>query len=81
MTTEEIIQLVISVCPSVVAILTMLGVVLRVVKDFRDLKRLVIDMKSVEDLNVKMSLVLQENIELKKKLNETMCKIDHIERK
>lgn len=81
MTTEQIIRLVISVCPSVIAIVTTVGVVLRVIKDFKDLKKQVTDMKSVEELNVKAGLVLQENYELKKKINELLTKIDRIERK
>lgn len=81
MTTDQIISLVIGVCPSVIAILTMVSVVLRVIKDFRELKKTVTDMKSVEELNTKMGLVLQENYELKRKLNETLTKIDRIQRK
>lgn len=81
MTTDQIISLVISVCPSVIAILTMVSVVLRVIKDFRELKKTVTDMKSVEELNTKMGLVLQENYELKRKLNEALTKIDRIQRK
>lgn len=81
MTTEQITSLIISLCPSVLAILTMLGVVLRVLHDFRDLKKQVTDMKAIQDLNVKMGQLLQENYELKKKLNETLTKIDHIQRK
>lgn len=81
MTTERIISLVISLGPSILSILTMVGVIMRVIKDFRDLKKSVVDMKCIEELNVKMSVVIQENIDLKRKLNETMTKIDHIERK
>lgn len=80
MTTDQIISLIIGICPSVIAILTTVGVVLRVIKDFRDLKKQVTDMKCVEELNAKMSCVLQENYELKKKLNETLTKMDHIKR-
>lgn len=81
MTTETIISLVISICPSVIAILTMIGVVLRVIHDFKNLHKTVTDMKSLEELNAKMGHVLQENYQLKQKLNETLTKIDHIQRK
>lgn len=81
MTTEQIISLVISICPSVIAIFTTMGVVLRVVKDFRSLKSEVADMKSIDDLKIMVNQVMSENYELKKKLNETLTKIDHIERK
>lgn len=81
MTTEQIIDLVMSICPSVIAILTMVSVVLRTMKEFRDLKKQVTDMKSVEDLNIRVGRVIQENYDLKKQLNELLTKIDHIERK
>lgn len=81
MTTEQIINLIISLCPSVMAILTMVGVVAKTVREFTTLKKQVTDMKSIEDLNTKLGQVIHENYELKKKLNETLTKIDHIERK
>lgn len=81
MSTEQIIDLVMSICPSVIAILTMVSVVLRTMKEFRDLKKQVTDMKSVEDLNIRVGRVIQENYDLKKQLNELLTKIDHIERK
>lgn len=81
MTTDQIISIIISVFPSALAILTMVGVVLRVVKDFNALKAQVTDMKDIRDLNDKLGDLIRENYELKKKLNETLTKIDHIERK
>lgn len=81
MTTDQIIDLVMALCPSIIAILTMLGVVLRVVKDFRELKNQVTDMKSMEELNTKVGRVIQENYDLKKQINQLLTKIDHIERK
>lgn len=81
MTTDQIISLVIGICPSVIAILTALSVVLRVIKDFKDLKKQVADMKCFDELNVKISNLIQENYELKRTLNQTLTKIDRIERK
>lgn len=81
MTSEQIIDLVIGICPSIIAILTMVSVVVRVVKDFKDLKKQVTDMKVFYDLKDQMGQVIRENYDLKKKLNETLTKIDRIERK
>lgn len=81
MTTDQIISLVISTCPSLIAILTMIGVVIRVLKAFSELKKNVVDMKATEEVNDKLANVLHENYELKKKLNETMTMIDRIQRK
>ena len=81
MATDQIISLVISISPSIIAICTALGVVLRVIKDFKGLKKQVTDMKCFDDLNIQIGQLISENYELKKKLNETLTKIDHIERK
>lgn len=81
MTTEQITQLIISIAPSVLAILTMIATVARVLHEFKKVKTQVDEMKSAEWLNNKMGQVIQENYELKKKINELLMKIDHIERK
>lgn len=81
MTTEQIIQIVIGVFPSLTAIVTMIGVIAKTISAFTKLKKQVTDMKDISELKVQMKQVLQENYELKKTLNETMTKIDHIERK
>lgn len=80
MTTSEIIQLVIGCAPSVIAILTFIGVVLKVCHEFTALKKQVVDMKAMDTLKEEMTAVLHENYELKKKLNETLTKIDHVRR-
>lgn len=80
MTSQEIISLVISLCPSVLSILTMVGVVVRTLHSFAKLKKEVSDMKYVEELKVQMSQLLRENYELKNTLNECMTKIDHVKR-
>lgn len=81
MTTEQIVELVMSCLPSFIAICTTVGVVLKVIKQFADLKKQVTDMKCLEDLKAELSAVIKENYELKQTLNETMTKIDHVERK
>lgn len=81
MTTEAIIQIVISVFPSVLAIITTASLVLTVLRKFVELKKMVVDMKAVEELNTRLNQVLRENCELKKELREAMTRIDHIERK
>lgn len=78
---EKILSLILDWGPTVITILTMLGIVLRVLAEMHDLHKQVTDMKSVKDLNEKMSQVIQENIELKKKINELLMKIDHVQRK
>lgn len=81
MTTEQIISIVIGVFPSLTAIVTMIGVIAKTISAFTKLKKQVVDMKDITELKADMKRVLEENYELKKTLNETMTKIDHIERK
>lgn len=77
---EQIINIIISIAPSLITIFSMIGVIARVLKAFSDLKKQVTDMKAIEDLNKKLDTVIEENIALKKTLNETMTKIDHVKR-
>lgn len=81
MTTEAIIELIVSILPSIIAIFTTIGVIVKVIKQFADLKKEVANMKAIEDLRDQMKQVLEENYTLKKTLNETMTMIDHVERK
>lgn len=81
MTSDQIANIVLQIAPSVMAILTMAACIARIWRDFRDIKKQVADMKCIDALKDQISLVIRENYELKKKLNETLTKIDHIERK
>lgn len=81
MSTAQITSLVISLAPSLLAILTMIGVIAKVLHSFAVLKKEVADMKCIKELNSKLEEVIQENLELKKSLNEAMTMIDHVERK
>lgn len=78
---EQITNIIISIAPSVITIFTFIGVIAKVISSFTKLKKEVVDMKCVKDLNSKMDEVLEENRMLKRKLNETMTLIDRVERK
>lgn len=81
MTSEQIANIIIAVLPNVVTLFAVIGMVFRIVHSFRALKAEVTDMKAVKEVNDKLTNVLQENYELKKKLNELLTKIDHVERR
>lgn len=81
MPTDQLVNLIISIAPSIIAILTTVGVIIKTLKEFAELKKQVTDMKAIDDIRDQLREVLKENSDLKKKLNETMTKIDHIERK
>lgn len=80
MTVEQIVELVVSILPSLIAVITTIGMVMNVIKQFADLKKQVVDMKAIEDIKDQLSEVIQENYQLKKTLNEAMTKIDHVKR-
>ena len=51
-----------------------------VIDRFDDLRKEVASTKEYEDMKAQLALVHQENRELKRKLNELLTKIDHIQR-
>lgn len=78
MTTEQIVQWVIAALPSVIAVLTTVGLIIRTLKDFKALKAQVADMKAVEDIRDQLKLLLQENYALKAQLNKTIAKLNKV---
>lgn len=80
MEVTQIIEWVIAILPSLIAVFTTIGMIVKVIHQFADVKKDVADMKCIEDLKEQMTQVLKENYELKKTLNETMTKIDHVQR-
>lgn len=77
---NTIVQWVISILPSVIAVLSTVGLIWKVIKQFKKLKEDVSNMTAMEDIRNQLREVLQENASLKKKLNETLTKIDHVNR-
>lgn len=75
---ELIQQIIIMVAPYIMTILTFIGVIVKVMHSFKSLKNEVRDNKKLE---AQIQKVLEENYELKKKLNETMTLIDRVERR
>ena len=78
---EQITQIILTIAPSVITILTMVGVIAKVISNFKSLKKDVVDMKCYDDQKAQMKLILEDNRALKKQINELLTKIDHIERK
>ena len=66
--------------PSVIAVLTTLGLVVKTIKDFKHLKSDVANMTAMEEIRAQLKQVIEENIKLKKTLNQTITKIDKIRR-
>ena len=80
MTINLIIAGLISLAP---AITSVVGQIITFIKQRGELKPLINEIRSTkeyDELKDQLAIVHQENIELKKKLNELLTKIDHISR-
>lgn len=77
---NTIVQWVIAILPSVIAVLSTVGLIWKVIKNFKKLKDDVSNMTAMEDIRNQLREVLQENASLKKQLNETLTKIDKVHR-
>lgn len=78
---EQIVQIILLTAPSIITILSMIGIVIKVILNFRALKKDVVDMKDLAEVKLLLREVVKENAELKKTLNKTMSMIDHIDRR
>lgn len=77
---NTIVSYVLDILPSFIAVLSTVGLILKVIKDFKKLKGDVSNMTAMEDIRNQLKEVLQENAKLKKQLNETLTKIDKVHR-
>lgn len=73
---DEILLWIMALAPSMTAILTTLGMVITVLKNFKQLK----DDKELENFQSKFKKILDENYELKQLIKELLEKIDGIKR-
>ena len=80
MTTSLIMASLLALAP---AITSVVGQIITFIKQRGELKPLINEIRSTkeyDELKDQLAIVHQENIELKKKLNELLTKIDHISR-
>lgn len=78
---QDIVDLIVYYFPSLVTVFTCLGVIFKIVKAFRELKTECLDLKDLENLKADLRVVLQENAELKRQLNETIKAVTKVRRK
>lgn len=92
MTFEQIMAIVVAAAPSITAIVGVVVSVLKSIKNnkdtstevinkFEEVRQEIFNTKEYSELKDQLLLAHQENYELKKKLNELLTKIDHIQRK
>ena len=88
---EEIYALIIAAAPSITAIIGIVFAVIKGIKNnqttskdildkFEEVREQVFDTKEYSELKEQLKIAYQENYELKKKINELLTKIDHIQR-
>ena len=88
---EEIYALIIAAAPSITAIIGIVFAVIKGIKNnqttskdildkFEEVREQVFDTKEYSELKEQLKIAYQENYELKKKINELLTKIDHVQR-
>ena len=88
---EEIYALILAAAPSITAIIGIIFAVIKGIKNnkttskdildkFEEVREQVFDTKEYTELKEQLKIAYQENYELKKKINELLTKIDHIQR-
>lgn len=80
MDVNTIVEWIITILPSVIAVLSTVGLIWKTIKQFKKLKDDVSNMTAMEDIRNQLREVLQENASLKKQINETLTKIDKVHR-
>ena len=91
MTFEQIMISIVAAAPSLTSIIGIIFAVLKgvktskttsadVINKFEEVRQEIFNTKEYSDLKNQLTIVYQENYELKKKLNELLTKIDHIQR-
>lgn len=82
MTLDQIYQILVAALPSLTAIIGIVTVCVKIIKQFTKLRDEVKATQDIKDVEKQLKVVLQENAELKRsmvKLNNTITeKIDHI---
>ena len=89
---EEIYALIIAAAPSITAIIGIVFAVIKGIKNnhttskdildkFEEVREQVFNTKEYSELKEQLKIAYQENYELKKKINELLTKIDHVQRK
>lgn len=80
MDVNTIVEYIIAILPSVITVLSTVGLIGKTIKQFTKLKTDVENMTAMEDIRDKLREVLQENASLKKQINKTLSEIDHVNR-
>lgn len=75
---DQITTYIVSILPSLTAILAMVLMVTKVLRSFNNLRDEVKNSKEMEEIKNQIKIVVQENYELKKQIKTLVNKIDKI---
>lgn len=75
---EQIPVLIAAVMPSIMAILSIIVAVVKMLKKFNELKEDVKQAKEYDELKKQFKLIVDENYKLKKVMHTLVCKIDKL---
>lgn len=75
---DQITTYIVSILPSLTAILAMVLMVVKVLRSFNSLRDEVKNSKEMEEIKNQIQIVVQENYELKKQIKTLVNKIDKI---
>lgn len=77
---DEILLWIMALAPSITAICTTVGMVITVLKNFKQLKDDIKSREELEDIKARFKKILDENYELKQLIKELLEKVDGIKR-
>lgn len=75
---DQITTYIISILPSLTAILAMVGMVVKVLKSFKTLRDEVVNSNRMKKIEEQVEIVIQENYELKKQIKLMVQKLDKV---
>lgn len=89
---EQIMAIIVAAAPSITSIVGIVAAVIKgiksnkatsqdVINKFEEVRQEVFNTREYEELKGQLAIAHKENLELKKKLNELLTKIDRIQRK
>lgn len=77
---DEILLWIMALAPSITSIFTTLGMVITVLKNFKQLKNDIKAREELENIQSRFKKILDENYELKQLIKELLEKVDGIKR-
>ena len=75
---DEITAYIVAILPSVITVISVLAMVIKLLKNYNNLKEEVINSNRMKKIEEQVTVVIQENYELKKQIKLMIEKIDKV---